>query len=132
MGKKSVIKWIIVLVLVVGLVLLCRWLSRGVTVRIKNDSPLTIYIIDIYYRYGSTGPITVDAGKSLDVVLGSSAQDYLVMQYLNRNRDVICKPVYEYMMWVPSGGGIGITIDSNGVVTNEIIDLSTGSRHSWH
>jgi hypothetical protein len=128
MNVRKVVFVTLAVALVVGLGALYRWLSRGALVRIRNESNRTIYIIDIYYRYGSTGPISIDAGKSLDVELGSSAEDHLIIQYIDRQNVYKCKAIDVYMMplcrnW---GQGIGITIDSNDVVTDKIIDLSTG------
>jgi hypothetical protein len=131
-STKLIVFLILFFVIVVPLGTLYWYLTRGVLVHIQNESQRTIYIIDVYYRYGSTGPIKIDEGKSFDVVLGSNAQDYLIIQYLGKDNVEKYKPVYAYHMslyrnW---GYGIRISIDSNDVVTNEIVDLSTGSKIS--
>jgi hypothetical protein len=126
--------WIIfVLALIISLVAIYLWLSRSTLVRIRNESQRTVKIIDIYCHSGSTGSITINAGKSFDVKVNFSSEwEDLIIRYVDRHGVEVFKPLPIDVSFFLSKRelGIGITMDSNDTVTYEAIDLSTGLR--WH
>jgi hypothetical protein len=115
---KVIIFTVIVLVLVIALGILYRCLTRGVRVCIRNESPRKIEIADINYTGGSTGPISIDAGKSFEVYVNPTGKaDELNMRYIDRHGTQVYQRIYVYICpnW---GGTIEITIDANDIVTN--------------